>query len=693
MFVLDGISEDLNRILQKPYIEKPDSTDEMVHNRQALEEFAAKQWDIYKARNDSVVCDLFAGMYKSTLVCPDCHKVSIIFDPFSNLTLPIPEPQIVFKQIVYMALDKPPVAFTVEANKSRPVLDWQKSVAARSQREGIDASRLISGDVMGSTFFHVHEEPHVSYDQLGIRQDDKITFMELDSPKEDSILIPIFHRKNDVNQFTKRTKRTAFATPTIISLTRQEAQDLATIYRKILRHVATMTTRDILNETQPESDQTRQTPEDPDTVVMTEDDAQSVDSRIKTSSVEGEDSIVDVSMQDDTQTPGANTDDTEVTDAPPAHPLANAIAPGLLNLFDVRVVPQRPRQTGTIPDGHSLDTAKVYQSLTSRAKTENKSHGSADDNSDGYSETDGSDSESHGASEWSLVKQGEAIVLDWNDEARDALFGGNGKKTDLRGAATYIDANIRVPKDPEIIERRAQVDSDKAKGTTLDQCLDEFSKVEILGENDAWYCPSCKDFVQASKQFELWAAPDILVVHLKRFGSLRRKLTTKVRFPVTDLDLTDRVTGPDDGRSLKYDLIGVDCHSGGMGGGHYYAHAKNFITGEWCNFNGKPFLLSLCLLIQFTNPLYRQFRPRHRGPRGCDYSAGISPVLPPPKLRASRWAGTAGDCLEIPKETGGARYGGLARTISVGGRPAPRRLAQWIVERLSRSRSNSPSGR
>ncbi|KAJ5123726.1 hypothetical protein N7448_009823 [Penicillium atrosanguineum] len=584
MFLLDGLSEDLNRILKKPYIEKPDSTDEMVRNRKALEEFAAKQWDIYKARNDSVVCDLFAGMYKSTLVCPDCHKVSIIFDPFSNLTLPIPEPQIVFKQIVYMALDKPPVAFTVEANKSRPVLDWHKSVATRSARD-IDASRLISGDVMGSTFFHVHEEPHVSYDQLGIRQDDKITFMELDSPKEESILIPIFHRKNDVNQYTKRAKRTPFATPTIISITRQESQDLAAIYRKILRHVATMTTRDILNETQPESAQGQQTPEDLDTVVMTEDDAQSVDSRIKTSSVEGEDSIVDVSMQDAAQTPSATTDDTDVADAPPAHPLANVFAPGLLNLFDVRVVPQRPRQSGTIPDGHSLDTAKQYQSLTTRARDVNKSNGSADDNSDEYSDTHGSGSESHGASAWGLVKQGEAIVLDWNDNARDALFGGNKKKDDLRGAATYTDANIEIPRDPEIIARRAQVDSDKAKGTTLDQCLDEFSKVEILGENDAWYCPSCKGFVQASKQFELWSAPDILVVHLKRFGSLRRKLTTKVRFPVTDLDLTDRVTGPEDGRSLKYDLIGVDCHTGGMGGGHYYAHAKNFITGEWCNFN------------------------------------------------------------------------------------------------------------
>lgn len=90
LFLLDGLQEDLNRIHQKPYIEKPDSTDEMVNDPVALKEMADRCWDIYKKRNDSVITDLFAGMYKSTVVCPVCDKVSIIFDPFNNLTLQLP---------------------------------------------------------------------------------------------------------------------------------------------------------------------------------------------------------------------------------------------------------------------------------------------------------------------------------------------------------------------------------------------------------------------------------------------------------------------------------------------------------------------------------------------------------------------------------------------------------------------------
>ena len=34
--------------------------------------------------------DIFHGLFKSTLVCPICAKVSVTFDPFCYLTLPLP---------------------------------------------------------------------------------------------------------------------------------------------------------------------------------------------------------------------------------------------------------------------------------------------------------------------------------------------------------------------------------------------------------------------------------------------------------------------------------------------------------------------------------------------------------------------------------------------------------------------------
>jgi ubiquitin carboxyl-terminal hydrolase 4/11/15 len=74
-FLLDGLHEDLNRIKKKPYIEKPDW--KPGGGATELAELGKECWEGYKKRNDSVIVDLFQGQLQSTLVCPECHKVSL----------------------------------------------------------------------------------------------------------------------------------------------------------------------------------------------------------------------------------------------------------------------------------------------------------------------------------------------------------------------------------------------------------------------------------------------------------------------------------------------------------------------------------------------------------------------------------------------------------------------------------------
>jgi ubiquitin C-terminal hydrolase len=69
-FLLDGLHEDLNRILKKPYVEIPDFEDGLSDK-----EIANSFWDYHKARNDSIIVDLFQGQYKSRLICETCKKV------------------------------------------------------------------------------------------------------------------------------------------------------------------------------------------------------------------------------------------------------------------------------------------------------------------------------------------------------------------------------------------------------------------------------------------------------------------------------------------------------------------------------------------------------------------------------------------------------------------------------------------
>ena len=84
------------------------------------------------------------------------------------------------------------------------------------------------------------------------------------------------------------------------------------------------------------------------------------------------------------------------------------------------------------------------------------------------------------------------------------------------------------------------------------------------------YCPQCKKHQQASKKFDLWSLPSILVISLKRFSYnryWRDKLDSHVDFPTQSLDMAPYVINASHGPAV-YDLIAVSNHYGGMGGGH-----------------------------------------------------------------------------------------------------------------------------
>ncbi|XAR60858.1 Ubiquitinyl hydrolase 1 [Bertholletia excelsa] len=82
-FLLDGLHEDLNRVKHKPYIKSRDA------DGRPDEEVADEYWANHIARNDSIIVDVCQGQYKSTLVCPVCNKISVTFDPFMYLSLPL----------------------------------------------------------------------------------------------------------------------------------------------------------------------------------------------------------------------------------------------------------------------------------------------------------------------------------------------------------------------------------------------------------------------------------------------------------------------------------------------------------------------------------------------------------------------------------------------------------------------------
>jgi ubiquitin carboxyl-terminal hydrolase 8 len=73
-FLLDGIHEDLNRVLNKPsWTPSPEREAELEKLPQQIA--GEQEWHTWKIRNDSLIVDFFQGQFRNRLECMTCHKV------------------------------------------------------------------------------------------------------------------------------------------------------------------------------------------------------------------------------------------------------------------------------------------------------------------------------------------------------------------------------------------------------------------------------------------------------------------------------------------------------------------------------------------------------------------------------------------------------------------------------------------
>ena len=117
----------------------------------------------------------------------------------------------------------------------------------------------------------------------------------------------------------------------------------------------------------------------------------------------------------------------------------------------------------------------------------------------------------------------------------------------------------------------------------LYDCLDSFVADEILDDDNKWLNEKTGNKEIVKKSIKFWNFPDILIISLKRFNNSGRKVQKLVNFPIENLDLRKYVTGYKKNEYV-YSLYGIANHSGGTGGGHYFAYVKN-ANGKWYNFN------------------------------------------------------------------------------------------------------------
>ncbi|XP_043278379.1 ubiquitin carboxyl-terminal hydrolase 16 isoform X2 [Venturia canescens] len=127
----------------------------------------------------------------------------------------------------------------------------------------------------------------------------------------------------------------------------------------------------------------------------------------------------------------------------------------------------------------------------------------------------------------------------------------------------------------------------KSGDCSIQSCLNQFTAVELLSGSNKVCCEACTArenkgkegppkmvCTSSSKQYLISQVPAILILHLKRFQSLRmsfRKVPKHVKFPLL-LDLAPVCTESE--RRKVYSLYGIVEHSGTLHGGHYVAYVK-----------------------------------------------------------------------------------------------------------------------
>lgn len=68
--------------------------------------------------------------------------------------------------------------------------------------------------------------------------------------------------------------------------------------------------------------------------------------------------------------------------------------------------------------------------------------------------------------------------------------------------------------------RESKEDDEETKADlNLDSCFMNYREEETLTGNDQWYCRTCKEHRDINKKLEIYKAPKVMILQLKRFQS------------------------------------------------------------------------------------------------------------------------------------------------------------------------------
>ena len=543
-FLLDGLHEDLNKVLKKPYIEQKDN----LKFNSDIEEFIYYKKN-FLTRNQSLIVDLFYGIFKSILYCPNpnCKNISNTFDPFAIISLSLnSQTETVSKNIE--------VYFLYENLKFRMLafeMDIKKDLSIKRFRQKINY--LLQVGVYGFEMFLLKDDTPILIDESEynlmeelIGTNNKIFLCQIGS----NIFIQYNEDiKNAYNQIIMNNdyitnKGNEFDKLNEIKSDKEEEIDKENWIRCVFDNY----TYDIdhLNE----EDKNNYPPKErfkPSRIFYVCKDWSN--KTLFDFFYDNFSPIYDEnnSFSQNLESYASDTENFYI------NPYFNLI----YSIHDEKKYPFFLFFNGTSlifdDEDTSMNIEKTENNIGKIFSISNKRY---------------------------LIKEEiEKINSEVGKSIKDYQLNFN-----IVWYPNYL-SKIKNVYEPQRIRKSFSYFTE-IDGADLDlfNLFQNFSRKEKLTEGNKWFCPKCKEHQLAEKKMEIYSCPEILIIHLKRFKNIS-KLGNLVNFPIKGLDMGKYIYNIEEDKDYIYDLFGVANHQGGLSGGHYYAYCYNNIENKWYSFN------------------------------------------------------------------------------------------------------------
>lgn len=620
-FLLDGLSEDLNAVHVKPYLEMPDSNDTPE------KELANIWWTQHMRRERSLITHLFTGQFRSSLSCA-CGYCSARFEPFTVLSLPIPEDT---TQVVHIILIPRDVSTSIKlvirmskvaliADIVSVVISMKLPALASYNDSSIDSKAVFlfgelhhgriksfianerkmdslrDGEVLA--MFQVampHRKPLISSHQAAATVDDS-------SSDEDAK--PADEPQDNVQVSAQSSKKT----DQVAAIQAPQAQAPAAIQGAVTEHKSISLIKQAI-ETQHSLDDNNSNSSSSDHNHAPMRLVRIAFAQRRVRYVDGEGSGLG----------GFDLFQLEPFGLPLLEVLPNRLSCGVLyavieervrgllkgevsdllrrNASEVQADKQKQLVKGSVSSDElailspPITSTKQEASLAVCERINEVSSFTTDEVLGGpipkrgftLRLVNGGSGSGLACSQCPWLQRCEGCILPDNDSVIKDLQDGESIAIDWHYAVFEELLDLQLASAPALHESYEHHRQQQHQPVMpLDKCLDKFSEQEKI---DDVVCPRCKSNDSVHRSMLLWRLPILLVVQLKRFQfdrSIRRKIHQPVDFPYDCLDLCKYLApGRLEGMKVdketlcsEYRLYAVIHHLGALGGGHYVATVK-----------------------------------------------------------------------------------------------------------------------